>query len=60
MLGSNQFGQLGCDTDPLVTRIPCNPEFQDGVRVTDVACGDMFTVALSSGKMACKNLEFCL
>ncbi|XP_033636958.1 serine/threonine-protein kinase Nek8-like [Asterias rubens] len=48
MLGSNQFGQLGCDTDPLVTRIPCNPEFQDGVIVTDVACGDMFTVALSS------------
>ncbi|XP_038075513.1 serine/threonine-protein kinase Nek8-like [Patiria miniata] len=47
-LGSNQFGQLGCETETNTPRIPCRPTFQDDVQITAVACGDMFTVALGS------------
>ena len=48
-LGSNQFGQLGCRTDTATPRIPCKPSFPDDTPVSQVACGDMFTVAVTSG-----------
>ncbi|XP_022092238.1 serine/threonine-protein kinase Nek8-like [Acanthaster planci] len=47
-LGSNQFGQLGCETETNSPRIPCSPVFHEDVAITAVACGDMFTVALAS------------
>ncbi|XP_030851438.1 serine/threonine-protein kinase Nek8 [Strongylocentrotus purpuratus] len=47
-LGSNQFGQLGCRTETTTPRIPCKPSFPDDVTLTQVACGDMFTVAITT------------
>ncbi|XP_072173029.1 serine/threonine-protein kinase Nek8-like [Diadema setosum] len=44
-LGSNQFGQLGCGAETITPRMPCRPKLPKDTIISQVACGDMFTVA---------------
>ncbi|XP_072019218.1 serine/threonine-protein kinase Nek8-like [Amphiura filiformis] len=47
-LGSDQFGQLGCQTANKLPRIACLPAVPQNSLIVDIACGDMFTVALTA------------
>ena len=52
-LGSNKYGQLGCQTaNKIPDRIACVPALPPDTVIVDLACGDMFTVALANGKLA--------
>lgn len=46
--GANQFGQLGYQTD-FNSKQACQVLTLQGQRITMVACGDTFTVAVSEG-----------
>ena len=48
MFGSNQFGQLGCDKDP-GSRRPVHVTSLKQHIISMLACGDIFTVAVTSG-----------
>ena len=46
--GSNSFGQLGFPTGASDSR-PCLVKSLEGKIITDIACGDTFTVAVTAG-----------
>lgn len=48
-MGSNQFGQLGYDKEQSDRR-PGHVKVLSSSKISAVACGDTFTVAISDGK----------
>ena len=46
--GSNQHGQLGTIARR-VSRVPCQVQGLQGIKIAMVACGDAFTVAIGAG-----------
>lgn len=47
--GSNQHGQLGTIARR-VSRVPCQVQGLQGIKIAMVACGDAFTVAIGAGR----------
>lgn len=47
VLGSNQYGQMGCREDQATPRCPYKLAFPRNCRLTQVSCGDMFTIAVA-------------
>lgn len=46
--GSNQHGQLGTNARRF-SRVPCQVQGLQGIKIVMVACGDAFTVAIGTG-----------